>query len=633
MRVSPARVRCPARAAAHNRKAVHDVVEFLKAHDPFSGLDAAALDRLAERVKVEFFRAGTVIFRQGERPQDEVRVVRRGAIELVDHGRVLDLLGEGELLGHPSMVSGLPTGFEARAHEDTLCYSLRADDVLPLLTRPAGLRYLARSLLARPKPGPVVAADVSGFDLAQQPVRALIREQPIICQPNVSLRDAARRMADAGASSVLVRLDDGDFGIVTDQDLRSRVVAEGLSVDAPVSRVMTAPAFSVGPDQNGADVLLAMLDHGIRHVPVLSARAEVLGVISDIDLLAAETRTPFVLRRAIADARDVEGLRRAARRLNPTLIGLHQVDLAPAQISAVISVVVDALVRRTIELAAASAGPPPAEFAWLSLGSHGRREAVPSSDIDSGMVWVDEEGSDPATHMHAIADEVIGTLTAAGWQSDTHEVTASGSIFARSVADWRRTIRHWLDHPAADKVVMAISIVIDSRTVYGPGDTFDALEPLEAVRDRPRVLELLLRLALANKPPTGFMRDIVVEHSGEHRGSFDIKRGGLLPIVDIARYAGLSAGATVTSTAERLRAAAAAGRLPQEEARTLEEAYDLFAALRIDHQVHQLEAGVQPDDHVDPKALNPLTRRYLRDAFRAVASVQKALTGELIWRA
>ena len=132
---------------------MHDIAEFLKEHDPFSELDRADLDRLAERVEVEFFTAGTTIFKQGERPQDKVHVVRRGAVELVDHGRVLDLLGEGELFGHPSMVSGLPTGFEARAHEDSLCYALAAEDVLPLLTRPGGAA-LPGPLAARPARSP-----------------------------------------------------------------------------------------------------------------------------------------------------------------------------------------------------------------------------------------------------------------------------------------------------------------------------------------------------------------------------------------------------------------------------------------------------------------------------------------------
>jgi CBS domain-containing protein len=611
---------------------MHDVAEFLKEHDPFSGLDRETLEQLSGRAEVEFFTAGSTIFKQGERAPIDVRVVRRGAVALVDHGRVLDLLGEGELFGHPSMLSGTPPGLEARAHEDSLCYVLAEEDVLPLLTRPEGLRYVARSLFARPKPGPLVAADVSGFDLAQQPVTALIREPPLICEPELPVRDAARRMAETGANSALVRLDHGAYGIVTDHDFRS-IVAEGLSVDAPVNRVMTAPAFTVGPELNGADLLLAMLDRGIHHVPVISPRAEVLGVISHIDLLAAETRTPFVLRRAVAAARDVDELRSAARRLTPTLIGLHQVDLGPSQISALISVVVDALIRRGIELATSAEGPPPTEFAWLSLGSHGRREGAPSSDIDSGMVWADDGEADPAPYLRAVADQVVGTLAATGWESDTHGVTASGSVSARSVTDWQRAVTHWLDHPHEENVLMGLSIFLDGRVVYGPDDGLGALAELRTVQDRPGVLRLLLQLALADKPPTGFRRDIVIEHSGENRGSFDIKLGGLQPIIGIARYAGVSAGATTTtSTVERLRAGAADGTLRDEEARTLEECFELFAALRLEHQVRQLEAGARPDDHLDPKVLNPLTRRYLRDAFRAVASVQKGLAGELRWR-
>ena len=114
-----------------------------------------------------------------------------------------------------------------------------------------------------------------------------------------------------------MRLGRGHFGIVTDRDLRSRVVAKGVSADAPVSQVMTAPAVTIGAERNGADVLMTMLDHGIRHLPVLTPRAEVLGVVSDLDLLTAETRTPFALRRAIAAAGDTDRLRDAARRLEP----------------------------------------------------------------------------------------------------------------------------------------------------------------------------------------------------------------------------------------------------------------------------------------------------------------------------
>ena len=118
---------------------------------------------------------------------------------------------------------------------------------------------------------------------------------------------------------------------------------------------------------------------------------------------------------------------------------------------------------------------------------------------------------------------------------------------------------------------------------------------------RETLLRWMLRLALAAKPPTGFLKDMVLEHSGEHRGTLDIKHGGLLPIVDIARYAGLKAKSKTTSTIERLRAASDAGVLDQTHARTLAEAFDLFMELRVEHQVSQLQRGEKPDDHLDPE--------------------------------
>src|SRR3954452_14837738 len=131
---------------------MHDIVEFLRRHPPFDDLGDDVLEELSRSVEVEFFPRGTTIFLKGGAPMQHVRVVRRGTVELVDDGRVLDLLGEGELFGHPSMLSGRPTGFEARAGEDALCYRLPADAVVPLLARPPGLRYVARTLLDRPRP-------------------------------------------------------------------------------------------------------------------------------------------------------------------------------------------------------------------------------------------------------------------------------------------------------------------------------------------------------------------------------------------------------------------------------------------------------------------------------------------------
>jgi CBS domain-containing protein len=477
--------------------------------------------------------------------------------------------------------------------------------------------------------------------MTQQPARALIRREPVTCAADRPLREVARLMSDENVNSMIVRPENGQLGIVTDGDLRDRVIADGTSVDTPVGEVVSGPLTTVGADAAGADVMLAMLDNDVRHVGVLSPRGELLGVLGGIDLVAAEARTPFALRREIARARDKDELSEAAQRLRSTVVALHATKLPPQQIGRVISVVADALIRRMIELAIESKGTTPAEFAWLALGSHGRRETVPSSDVDSGMAWEDEseqESSGPEPrltsdgvvgYMRTIAADVEDCIRVVGWRLDPHGVTASSEFSASSMDTWRRSIGRWLQNPGDEKVLIATSILLDTRTVYGPAE-LDPRAILLEPANRAALLPSMLRLALALKLPTGFRGNIVVESSGEHSGTFDIKHGGLLPVVDIARFGALKAGAKVTTTIERLRAASELGAIEPAHARTLEEAYELFTSLRLEHQIQQLERGNEPNDYVDPKELTGLTRRYLRDAFREVAAVQKSLSSELV---
>jgi CBS domain-containing protein len=612
---------------------MHDIVEFLRLHPPFDDLDEPTLEALAQTVEVEFFPAGSTIFRQGAEPSKHVRVVRRGAVELVDQGSVLDLLGEGELFGHASMLAGLPTGFEARAKEDTLCYRLPADAVVPLLERPAGVRFVARSLFARPKPDP--GSLPANVDPQQQPAASLIRGEPLVCEPDATLRDAARLMSQTGNDAALIRLDGDGVGILTDRDLR-KVMADGVPAEASVTDAMSAPAFTVTPDRFGGEVMLEMLKRGIRHVPVVSPLGEVLGVLTDVDLLAAQTQTPFALRRAIDDASDVAELGEAAARLSPLVVSLHDAQVAPIQVSAISAIVADACTSRLIELTIHDLGDPPRPMVWFALGSHGRRELAPSSDADSALAWEgDHDDPDQQEYMDALAGRVVDELAATGFTADDHGATAGQPLFRRSVTAWRHLLRRAIENPDENKGLVLVSLVADGRSVYSFGQPRDFREELRAAHQRRSLLRLMLRLALVHRPPTGFMRfrdpprDLVVEHSGEHKGRLDIKHGGLLPITAIARYASLAAGGTATSTVERLKLAGTAGTLEPQTATTLEEAFELFTGLRLEHQVEQIRRGVEPDNHIDPQGLNPLTRRYLRDGFSAVRGVQRRLRGEL----
>jgi CBS domain-containing protein len=308
---------------------------------------------------------------------------------------------------------------------------------------------------------------------------------------------------------------------------------------------------------------------------------------------------------------------------------MHDARVAATGIMAVYSVVTDALTRRLLELEVQAAEEPVAKFAWLALGSQARREATPSSDLDTAIVWFGDVDDAGASRLKALAAKVVADLERCGFRADAHDATASSPLFVRSVASWQRAVRSWIADPTQEQALILASVLVDSRPVWGVHLGSPVADTFRLAESGSVLLRMLARFALSHRPPTGFLRGLVVEHDGEHRGRLDLKHGGVIPIVDLARWAGMAAGVTSASTIERLRAAGTAGTLPSADARTLEDAFELIAALRMQHQVRQVRAGEPPDDYVDPAELSALTRSHLKEAFRAVASVQKRVAADL----
>ncbi len=606
---------------------MHDIAEFLRSHPPFDTLDGETLASVAASAEIEFHAARTPVLDSAWATSEFAYVIRRGSVELLIGGRLLDLLGEGEMFGFASMLEEGPLGFVARAAEDTLVYRFPEHAIRPVLERPAAAGFIAHSmnkgvrLLAGQDEAPVAGLG--------RPVRDLVRAEPLVCLPDVGVRDAARKMVEARVTCVVVDLGE-TLGIVTDRDIRERVVAAGVAPETPLSAVMSAPAFTVPADANGAEALLEMLDHGIRHLPVLDAGRRLVGVLDDVDLLASEHRTPFRLRALVARAADVPAVAEAATELPAVVIALHEAALPALAISRTISGIHDATTRRLLALAHEELGAPPVPYTWLAMGSFGRREPFPSSDVDCAVAWQGHDDEDePAGPIRAISERVLVGLGLSGFASDDNGAVASNPLFARPVDGWERAARSWAEDPDRDRGLMLLSVVVESDPVWGQTTVADRLfAAFTQSPDRRLMLARLLAAALAARPPTGFLRDFVLHSSGERRGLLDIKQGGLLPVESLARWAGLRAGVAAASTSARLDAAQTAGTLGSDEVEILRDAFELFCELRMEHQVEQLRAGEPPDDLIEPKRLAPLTRAALKDAFRGVRRVQRGLDVE-----
>jgi CBS domain-containing protein len=604
---------------------------FLRAHPPFNSLDAAEVERVAACAELERLQAGEVVFEQGGEPVRHLRILHTGTIELAANGRVLHVLGEGELFGHGSLLSGLPAAFTARAVQDSSCYRIAADEAEALLSGPAGVKFVARSLLEEPTELHTLAREPA-VNAADETVGSLVRGEPAVCGPDTSIREAARLMSAGPGTAVVIDLGPHGFGILTDRDLRTKVVAGGMSGAEPVTAAMSAPAYTCTADRRAGEVLAEMFDRGLRHFPVISPTGQIVGVVEDTDLVALRTRSSFYLRNRLATARSDEELVAVSRELRPMVVSLHDARVAAANVMAVYAVCVDALTRRLLQLALDRRGAVDVEFAWLALGSQARREALPSSDVDSAIVWFHSDaGTEEQTRSELLelAREVIGGLRACSLRMDENGVNADAAPFVRSVESWQQVAQSWMSDPTQEKALILSSVIADSRPVWGVHTGTPVADTFRLAASHPRLLRMLARFALSHRPAARRFRGLVLDHGGDHPGKLDLKLGGLVPILDLARWGAMSAGVTTATTPERLRAAAEAGTLAPADSHTLLDAFELINNLRVEHQVAQIRAGREPDDHIDPDELSALMRVQLRQAFRAVATIQKRVATEL----
>jgi CBS domain-containing protein len=597
-----------------------EITGFLERFPPFSALRTDALARLAQDTEIEYFARGTEILAQEGRPSEHLYVVRKGSVELLDEGQVVDVLEEGEAFGHPSLLSGLSPAFSARAREDLLCYLFPAEATLAALADPAGVRFLAATLEGRLERGIARAHRATPWGTAH--VGELARP-PLVVNPQTSIRDVALQMTDAGASCIVVPIGDG-HGLVTDRQLREKVVSGAISVDATVKTLVTAPAPAVSSNRLALDALVDMLDAGLEELVVVDERGALLGIVDHAALLDLDAPSPLLARQQIQRAADVGEIATAASSLSRIALRLLDASVAAVDVLVVLATATDAVARRLAELAIAELGEPPAAWAWLSLGSEARREQTLATDQDNGLAY-DGDGTDVESYFAAFAERMNAWLARCGYAECRAGVMARNAGWRLPRMGWIELFERWLRAPTRHDVHIAM-IGLDVRAVAGPlGIERDLDALLETAPEHHYFLAQLGRAALEHRPPTGFLREFVVERSGEHVGTLDIKHGGVVPIVSLARIFALSAGSSTKSTIDRLRAGAALGSVSDETAEELQTAFATVSRIRLEHQAAQLERGEAPDNHVAPHELPPITRRELKEAFRAIARAQRSL--------
>lgn len=600
-----------------------DVRAFLTEHPPFSALGEQELDRVVSSVEIEHFAPGTVILEQAGAPAAYLYVVRKGEVDIVDDGHVIDQVGEGDIFGMWSLLGHVAPMASVRAAEDTLCYLVPQNVASQVLASGAGVAFLVaivRRDLTQSHRNQRAMVDAGPY----RQVGSLIRRPAVTSEARTPVAEAAEIMARERISCLLVPDPGGRLGILTDRDLRSRVVAGRMGGDTPVAEVMTPDAETVRADTMVGEVLLRMLEGGFHHLPVVDG-GRLIGVVTDTDLMGIGRETPFAMKSAIERAGDREAVAAALGELPRMAAGLVDSSADPVDIGHVIAFAIDAATRRLLELGISDYGEPGVRWSWLALGSAARQEQAIRTDQDHAIAF-EGDVDEAARSLPSLAEFVTAGLESAGFSRCRADVMATNDALRLPLDAWVARFDHWMNEQSP-KASEQLSIVFDFRSVAGDLDAETALNAeMTTAVDRPSFLRHLTRRALDLRPPIGFTHGLQVEHGGEHAGTVDLKHGGIVIVGNLARAYAIRSGVTAKRTLERLRGAEAAGGIDAETRESLEEAFRFLWEVRLRHHVEQLRSGREPDDFVDPDELGSVARQGLKESFRIIARAQKDLS-------
>jgi CBS domain-containing protein len=595
----------------------------IQAHRIFGLLSAQGQLRLAETLTLHRLDNGETLDLAGDASPALQWLVSGELMLLDDQRQPILVLHAGELLtptAHPAIASAqAQTACELARLDAHLLETLREESAaLAILLPPSPPASIAKSR-ERNQADPAL-------NLMTTPVRSLIKREPITLPPNTPIFEAARTMSEQRVSSVLIVEQGHLFGLITDRDLRNRVLAVGLDPERPVADIATLAPMTINVHSPAFDALLLMARHNIHHVPVLDGQ-RIVGMITATDVTEQHSTSAVYLAGEIYKQTTVEGLQASSSRIKRL-----QQSLASAQASAyssghMITAITDAITSRLLQLAEMQLGPAPVDYVWVAAGSQARNEQTAKSDQDNCMVLDNRfDEAQHGTYFRALAQFVCDGLDACGYIYCPGEMMAMTDTWRQPQRRWAEYFARWTSVPDP-KALMLTCVFFDLRAVHGSSALLDDLrrDVLGRTKGNTLFLAHMVANALQHQPPLGVFKGISAIRSGEHKGTIDLKHTGVVPIVDLARVYALAGGHEAVNTHDRLVSAAAGGAISEQSARDLREALEFIAFTRIQHQARQIAAGQPPDHYLPLDDISNFERSQLKDAFNVVHSLQNVI--------
>lgn len=603
---------------------LHDVALFLGEHRPFDELDTALLDTLVNNIRVTYHRRGESL-----QPANRLYIIRSGGVELRSkQNDLVDRIADGEAFGAEELVTHHACD-HASFYEDTLLYQVEEGlfkklcDLSKPFRRHFSVAHQSRIRLA-------LANRADSLSLTSL-IGALIKKQPVCISPAASIKSAAELMNSNRISSLIVESNGELKGMLTDSDMRRRVVAQARDVNEPVSSVMTASPVFIDKDSFVFEAVLKMSRHNIHHLPVLD-NGKVAGMVTTTDIVNSQRSQPVYLIGEIWKAATDEQVAAVCASIPDLFVRLVEADARAQDVSRILTAISDSVTQHLIELAEQELGPAPVSYTWLAFGSQAREDQNISSDQDNALLldnsYIEEQHG---PWFAAMTERVCRSLDACGYSFCPGGIMAQNPDWRLTLDQWRARFAGWISDPDPS-ATMHTSIFFDVRRIHGSEDLFLPLHRgiLEAARKNRIFLAHLARNCLRNPPPLGFFRDFVVARSGDHKDELDLKHFGSVPIIDLARLYSLANGISSVNTIDRLRDLSARKLLNRSDVRNLMDASEFINFVRLQNQVQELGRGDKPDNFVAPENLSGLQRHHLKDGFQIIKRSQDLISSSFL---
>ncbi|MGE5173380.1 MAG: DUF294 nucleotidyltransferase-like domain-containing protein [Betaproteobacteria bacterium] len=617
-----------------------DAFNLLKKTPPFTFLNEAVLRNVTKEALMEFHPKGHTILHQSGPAAEHLYIIRSGEVKVfvtTNEGEevLVDYRAGGDCFGLLSFLCGDISRDTIVAVDDTTCYLIKKETVLGLLkTNAEFCEFWLRSLLKR-------LVDMTYREIHDRTLlygggdkllftnilSDLATKQVITASEDITIQQAAKLMADHKISS-LVLLDAQGLpsGMVTDRDLRNKVVSQGRDVAGRVGDIMSVTIIKSEARDYCFEALLKMIRYNIHHLLVVG-KGELKGILTNHDLMLLQGTSPLSVAREIENQDTIDGLVPVSRKINALLTILIREGAKASNITRIITEINDRLVKKILEITEARLGPPPLSYCWIVYGSEGRKEQTFKTDQDNAIIYEDREGSgeDVESYFSEFSGRMKDALVRCGFPTCKADCMASNPQWRRPLSDWKTYFSNWINNPTPESILRSL-IFFDFRPIHGNVLLAERLRAFlgHEIKDKNLFLAHMAGTVVKNRPPLDFFGKFSVEKKGPHQGTIDIKINGLAPIIDAARLSALEMKVYNTATLERLAEVKGRYGTVSECSDDLEQAFEFLLSLRLRHQLQQLQEGVEPDNFIDPQSLGVMEKTMLKEAFKLIGYVQEA---------